>query len=189
MSKIEIRDIILSVLVLSFAFSKFYGFEISLFVSASVFVLHELGHRFTARRFGAHAEYRMWPFGLLLCAIMAIMPGGLIFAAPGAVYYTTAVRKEFAWDVHRLTHKEIGLISLAGPAANIITGMIFFAAAAAAPDFAWLLRPAANIAMFLALFNLLPFGPLDGRAVFSWNRWAWAAITGLAGVSYFLVGI
>ena len=189
MSKIEIRDIIISVLVLSFAFSKFYGFALSLFISSFVFVLHELGHRFTARHFGAFAEYRMWTFGLLLCLLMAIIPGGFIFAAPGAVYYTTSVRRGFAWDVHRLTQKEIGLISLSGPAINIALGFAFAAAAIFVPAISWLVGPASYIAFFLALFNLLPLGPLDGRTIFTWNRPVWAATMLLAGIGYFLVGI
>jgi Zn-dependent protease len=53
-------------------------------VSVSLgFVLHEMGHRFLARRFGCFAEYTMWPAGLILALLCSLF--GFVFAAPGAV--------------------------------------------------------------------------------------------------------
>ena len=34
----------------------------------------------------------------------------------------------------------------------------------------------AKINFFLAFFNMIPFGPLDGTKVFSWNKAVWAIV-------------
>ncbi|MFQ6009914.1 MAG: site-2 protease family protein [Candidatus Aenigmatarchaeota archaeon] len=183
----EIRDIVLSTLVLAFAFSKFYDFLVSLFIISFAFVLHELGHRTAARKFGAFAEYRMWVFGLMLALLTAILPGGIIFAAPGAVYFSPIVKKEFAWGVHRLTRKEIGLISLSGPAINLAMGFIFGALIPALPELVWILYPASRICLLLALFNLLPIAPLDGQKILRWNALAWTAAMAAAVAGYLII--
>ena len=51
---------------------------------ATGFILHELAHRFVSRKFGCHAEFRLWNLGLLLAVFTSLM--GFLFAAPGAVY-------------------------------------------------------------------------------------------------------
>ena len=187
--KREIRDLVVSTLVLSFAFSKFYDFFVALFVISFAFVLHELGHRTMARRFGAFAEYRMWVFGLMLALLTALLPGGIIFAAPGAVYFAPVVRKKFAWEIHRLTNREIGLISLSGPGINIAMGVIFAILIPFLPEFTWLLYPASRICMFLAIFNLLPIAPLDGQKIFRWNSAIWAASIAAAIAGYIIFPI
>ena len=78
-SRIEIRDLLLAFVVLTFAFAIAflipYGgsvlsvnwsqFPTSLLISSLAvgtgFIMHELGHKFTANRFGAWAEFRAWP--------------------------------------------------------------------------------------------------------------------------------
>ena len=73
------------------------------------------------------------------------------------------------------------LISLAGPMTNIILSAVFFltlVGGAAASDSLW--RQASGFALFinltLAAFNLLPFGPLDGKKIYDSNRMVWALV-------------
>ena len=117
----EIRDLIISVFVLALIFSSFdLGLLlITLFVVIVVFLSHELSHKFLAQHYGFDAEYRMWTMGLLLGLITALIPGGLVFAAPGAVRISP-YKKGFAFKVARLSRKKYALISLAGPLINII---------------------------------------------------------------------
>ncbi len=141
-----------------------YALVISAIVSVTGFLLHELAHKFIAQRFGAWAEFRMYPMGLFMALLFSFM--GFLFAAPGAVYIQG-----------RITRKQNGMISLAGPSTNIAFGAIFIALWLLIPDMGiWssALILIGTLTMFLAVFNLLPFGPLDGRKVWNWNHTYWA---------------
>ncbi len=128
------------------------------------FVLHELGHKLTAMKFGCIAVYRAWLEGLVLALALALF-SPFIFAAPGAVYIYKP----------GLTIKEDGIISLAGPMTNILLAFLFL--------FLFLGTPLQVLAVwgfkvnfFLAAFNMLPIPPLDGSKVFRWNIPIWAAV-------------
>ena len=149
-----------------FRFGEFFRLlPVVLVGTATGFIFHELAHKYVAIHFGAHAEYRMWQYGLGLAVAMAAL-FGIVFAAPGAVYIFS----------DNLSRKENGLISLAGPLTNIVLGIAF---ALALPFLAPgnllfdMVRFAASINFSLATFNLLPIFPLDGSKVFAWNPAAW----------------
>ena len=185
----ELRDLIISALVLAVAFGialsgGYRGFQrldiliivigISLVAVSLSFVFHELAHRLIARRFGYFAEYAMWGKGLLIALGCSFF--GFIFAAPGAVMVHP---RTSAWGTIDFRQQRIGLISLAGPAANIALALVFQAL-----DFTnhtLLFTLGAQINTWLALFNLIPFGPLDGAKIFKWNKVAWTISIALAG--------
>jgi Zn-dependent protease len=93
-------------------------FLVNLFIAAVVcglgFVLHELAHRIVARRFGAQAHFVANVQMLAISIVVAFLPLGLFFAAPGAV-----------WHRGYLTPRQSGLIALAGPATNMALAVIF----------------------------------------------------------------
>lgn len=185
-SKVEARDLAISVLALALAFSSWNLslLPLTLFIIVIAFAAHEIiGHKLIAQRFGYFAEYRMWPQGLALALISSLF--GFIFAAPGAVYISP-VRKKFAFHVARITEKENGIISLGGPAVNIALGFAMVLAAFVLPAFAGLFQTAAQISFWLALFNLIPFPPLDGSKIFAWSKIAWV-LTGILAVAGFLI--
>jgi Zn-dependent protease len=172
-SRKEIKDLFISVIVLSLAFSSFNleALPVTIFIVLAVFISHEMSHKFLAQHYGFSAEYRMWTFGLLLGLISAVLPGGIMFAAPGAVYITP-YRREFAFRVARLTKKQHGLINLAGPLTNIMIGIALVLISFYFPLELFILT--ARVSFFLALFNLIPIPPLDGSKVISWNSKLWA---------------
>jgi len=177
----ELKDLVISALLLALAFGIAFcgGFRAFfkpwsltiVFLMAIVgvslgFILHEMGHRFVARRFGCFAEYTMWPTGLILALICSLL--GFVFAAPGAVMiYPRA-------DTSGLTRQKIGLISIAGPAMNICLAAGFILLNMAYPMLLFSLGALVNT--WLAIFNLIPLGPLDGSKIFRWNKKAWLAI-------------
>ena len=174
-SKIEIRDILISILVLSVSFTiilvrgnpTFFSndmvknilsfFLLSVVMVVFSFMLHEMGHKFVAQRMGAWSEYRMYPMGLGLCLIFSLI--GFLFAAPGAVYIAG-----------RIDDKMNGKISIAGPAVNLVLGFIcyglWFVTTGRVSAIFFLM---AHLNGFLAAFNMIPIFPLDGSKILKWN--------------------
>jgi Zn-dependent protease len=132
------------------------------------FLLHELAHKVVAVRFGQLAEFRA-DYSMLLLALMAGL-AGFLFAAPGAVHHRG-----------RITMREQGLIALAGPLTNValvamfvpiwIAGSITGIGVVTQTGFLGIM-----INALLAGFNMIPFGPLDGRTVKEWSTTVYAAV-------------
>lgn len=125
-------------------------------------ILHELMHRVVARRFGATA-YFIANDGMLVISIVLAFTG-FLFAAPGAV-----------WHTGNLSKRQIGLIAAAGPVTNMVLALLF-AAAMIALDVNMGEGLIANglglgflINGILGVFNMLPFGPIDGAKVLNWS--------------------
>ena len=182
----ERNDLIVSWLTLSVAFtlvisdsilslmSLAEALPIALIGVGSGFIFHELAHRNVARHFGYHAEFRAWMNGLILAVVFAVISfGRFTFAAPGATYI-------FA---HNIPQDKNGKISVAGPVTNIIIGFIFMVVSLFVADkFVFnILFNAGWINFFLAGFNLLPIGPLDGKKVMNWSMAAWIITIGISG--------
>jgi Zn-dependent protease len=204
-SKIEVRDVTVAYLGLGLAFfialtgithvlalspSNFFRavdpqllpispaeiLVISLVAVGPGFVLHEMSHKFAARRYGHWAEFRMWPLGLLLALVTSIF--GLIFAAPGATYISGL----------GITREQNGKISIAGPLTNVAVALVFSPFFVFGSGFwAWLGYFGVYINVFLAMFNMLPIMPLDGAKVFAWNKLGWAALFGPAAAVVILI--
>jgi Zn-dependent protease len=172
--KSEVAQMLISVITISLAFSIGFraSFPMILLTIGMGFVLHEIGHKLVAIRFGCKAFYRMWVPGLIL--VFMFIPFGIFFAAPGAVYIFK----------HGLTRRENGLISLAGPVVNVILALIFFYLMFL-PSLQELGMWGFKINLFLAMFNLLPVPPLDGSKVIGWSPFAWFVVIGTAAVLFF----
>jgi Zn-dependent protease len=194
-SQREVRDILIAWAALALAFTIAYSggvlggallaggglillFVVSFVAVGSGFVLHELMHKFTAERYGYWAEFRMWVMGIVLALITSTL--GFIFAAPGATYisgYNVSVRQN-------------GIISLAGPATNVVIAFIFLLVRTVGTGIIYdigLIGFPVNL--FLATFNMIPLMPLDGAKVFHWNKLLWAAafVPLLLGVLVFVI--
>ncbi|MFB6312027.1 MAG: metalloprotease [Salinirussus sp.] len=120
------------------------------------FLLHELGHKLLAVHYDQVAVFRA-NYGMLALAILAALAGWL-FAAPGAVHHRG-----------RLTDRQRGLIALAGPATNVGLAIAFLGLAVLPGALSGLGRLGVLVNVFLAGFNMLPVGPLDGRTVLGWS--------------------
>lgn len=143
---------------------------IPLFVAifVSVFIPHELAHKFTARYYGLWAEFRLSFIGIMVTLISIISPIKII--SPGAVIISGEATRE-----------TIGKISLSGPVVNLCLAVIFLTLSSVSSIklleiiFAY----GSMINALVALFNLIPFGILDGAKIMWWNKYFWA-ITFLA---------
>ena len=184
-SKLEIKHLIISMSVLSIAFTFAltgnnvitglargfnpyiipYGLGLSFLGIITAFFFHEMFHKFMAQKHGLWAEYRMFPQGLFIALFLGIFTP-FIFAAPGAVMFRGGARDY-----------ETGKIAMAGPLTNIIIAGITLPIYLFLVFEETLLGQAVGficlINAFLGTFNLLPFGPLDGVKIIRWDATVW----------------
>jgi len=127
-------------------------------IFAVSFLAHELAHKIVAEQHGLWAEFRLNLMGMIL-TLLSIATPYLKFISPGAVIVTGTTDKKTA-----------GKISVAGPTMNILFAALFMPAAVFLPYFKYLVV----FNSWIAVFNLIPFGVLDGFKVFNWNKKIWA---------------
>lgn len=190
----EIIHLVASLLVLTIAFT--YPnldpdlMAIVAFGVGTGFILHELAHKFTAQRYGYVADYEASPMGLLLAIGLKIFTG-IVFAAPGAVMIRGR-RSVYGQDEDRYrdslkTAKEFAYISVSGAVVNLLLAIMFltFSLFITDPLVSKVLSWSAFINVFLAGFNMIPFGPLDGAKVWRYSPVLWG-IVGIPAIILFL---
>ena len=155
---IDLRGVLLSgrpTLLLAPPVIRVFG--LSMLTAGVGFLFHELAHKLVSQRFGQVAGFRA-DYGMLFLAVASAF-AGFLFAAPGAVYHRG-----------RITKRQNGLIALAGPVMNLVLAVCFAALALFTMGFLEAIGTfGVGINLLLAGFNMLPFGPLDGRTVLSWS--------------------
>lgn len=194
-TKKEIRDLIISFIVIALGFTILYSngdyshitliFPVVMIGVGAGFIFHELGHKFSAMHYGYYAEYELWPTGLLIALVSSFF--GFIFAAPGAVVIYSNGMEE----------RTNGIISIAGPLVNIALGLIFFIILGSLGNLIYTETGAivalicvlgTRINFFLAAFNLLPIPPLDGSKVLSWSVPIWVVTFAIAAILVLFFG-
>jgi Zn-dependent protease len=185
-SEEEKKHLLMAIGALTLAFTfLFYGYEglpfaivvgLSFLAVITGFLLHEIGHKIVAQRYGCWAEFRAWPFGLLMAVFSAFI--GFLFAAPGAVYIRGPLTKE-----------ENGKVSASGPLMNIAVATFLLPV--------WIFIPLINevellismilwLNLFIGGFNMIPIPPLDGSKIIRWNPGVWILLLMIIG-GYFLL--
>ena len=178
-SKLEILHLSIATILVTVVGLSFNGYRnISwqfLLIFVSAFLVHELAHKLLAQFYGSWAEFRANLYGLIVTAISALPFIPFKFIAPGAVMIDLSDRSKF------------GRVAFIGPLTNLVMGLMFLI----------LSYKFANVGYFhigtlfnswIALFNLFPFGNLDGQKIFSWSKIVWiimiASSMGLFVLSY-----
>lgn len=177
-SKKEIKHLIIGALiVLGVGFS--YGIGSSLggnallilsslaIILTSSFFIHELAHKITAQKCGLWSEFRLTTWGTLMTIFTMMLPFKLI--SPGAVMVSGNAKMS-----------DIGKTSIAGPLTNIILSAVFLFAAIVPNYYSIIFSIGAFINGYIAVFNLIPFGILDGLKIYTWNKMIWGLVFGVA---------
>jgi len=172
-SNAELRDIIIAIIVLAlvFSFPDLNLFLLSLVLVFFSYLVHEMGHKFVARRFGCMATFKIWPVGIFL-GIMSMLfklTGGwsIVFVAPGFVEIMPYSFGRWGFRVAKVGKKEVAIISLAGVGMNVLFAVLFKIIPGD------IFRTLSYYNGLIALFNLLPIPPLDGSKIFLWEMWVW----------------
>lgn len=164
------------------------------------FLLHEIGHKLAARRYGCWAEFRADPKGLQFGILLAFIVG-FLFMAPGAVMVAGLVSRRqnghiavagpltnFAlfligiplWGIligltgaHiPLPTEEFGILGWRGT--YVVDNVLIWQAMVFNAGVYWIV-----FNLVLGLFNMLPFGPLDGLKVKDWSNGAFLTVIGV----------
>ena len=188
----ETIDLIIAFIVISLGFSIVYArtnvnqiiaiLPIIMIGVGSGFILHEIGHKLSAIHYGYWAEFKAWPIGLLISILSAFI--GFLIATPGAVNIYGNINNE-----------ENGIISLCGPVVNILLALMFLVinsintamnpATAGASLTSITCTFGFMINGYLAFFNLIPLGILDGAKVIKWNPLIWFVTIGVSAIMAF----
>jgi len=142
----------------------FHNLTLALITVGTGFLLHELGHKAVAQRYGCWAEFRA-SFEMIFVAVFGAWTMGFLFAAPGAV--------EIYGPVSRRIN---GHISAAGPVVNLVLAALFYPLTAMTGFAGDVGQFGVFINLLLAGFNMLPFGPLDGVKILEWSKPAFAVL-------------
>lgn len=213
-SLVEIRDLVISMLVISLAFAIFFRNDVDgnflLLISAVLigvvpgFLFHELAHKFMAIRYGLDAEFKMYIHGLFLALIGSFV--GIIIAAPGAVYIKRdqsgdQLRDQLIYDTNE------GKIAIVGPLTNIFLAVLFLAVIVVSVITGIITSPDGSFDTFInsswgyvlyigymgfmingtmAAINMLPWSILDGAKVFDWNKKIWGLV---AAISFIMAAV
>jgi Zn-dependent protease len=185
----ELRSIIIAWIALSVALSISYieglfssgtggEYVVTAFIATfTAFVLHEMGHKFAAIRYGYVAHFQIWMWGIALTLITAVVfQGTLLFGAPGAVYIAPAVVASsygyYSSSKKRDQNRDTVVISAAGPAINLAFTILFLFIILFAPFNSFTTLVALRcftLNIGLGSFNMLPIPPIDGYKIFKGN--------------------
>jgi Zn-dependent protease len=147
------------------------------------FMLHEFAHKLVAQRLNLWAEFRASLGGLAMALGFGLFTPYL-FAAPGAVII-----------VGDATRKDGALISVAGPLTNIVIGFAFlpFVGSSANPpefgSFGNFFEAAVLVNALLAVFNMLPFPPLDGSKIVKYSIPLYVGLLAVSGVLLYIAAV
>lgn len=171
---LTIATLLVTAVGLSLNGYRYFSWQfLAIFISA--FLVHELAHKFLAQYYGSWAEFRAQMSGLLITAISALPIMPFKFIAPGAVMVGLSDGNKF------------GRVALIGPLTNLVMGFSFLQLSLFSGSYSPYFTIGASFNAWIAMFNLIPLGVLDGQKIFDWNKMIWG-ITMAAAMILFIIG-
>jgi len=127
-----------------------------------VIIAHDLGHRLVARRLKVEGEYRLWGLGSIILLLTSWL-FGMAFSQPG----------RFEIRAEGLSRRQIALVTLTGPAINLVMALLFLPFALAGGILGVLGALGFTMSLVTVIYNLMPFDPMDGKAIYEWSKLFW----------------
>lgn len=123
---------------------------------------HEAAHKIVAEQNGLWAEFRLTTWGIVLTFVSIFLPFKII--SPGA----TMIAGPASDDA-------VVKFSVAGPLTNLVYSgaLLGVAFALISSPFGQMVLYASYVNAFMAAFNLIPVGILDGQKIFNLNKKVW----------------
>lgn len=148
-----------------------FGILLSVLYLVLAVAIHEFAHAFAADRLGdptARAAGRLTlnPFAHIDPIGTVALPLGLMLISGGSFAFGWG--KPTPYDEYNLQHprRDVGIISVAGPISNFLLASVVALAVHFLPySFSVFLVPFVITNISLAIFNLIPVGPLDGQKI------------------------
>ncbi len=122
--------------------------------------LHEMGHRYAAHHQKVETEVKFWELGAVIMFVTGWFAGN-VFAQP---HRTVMEESESA------NHPVEGKISLAGPAVSIVLGIITVPFLFIGGDITRIASVLLMLTLLIAVYHLMPFEPMDGKAIYHWDK-------------------
>lgn len=173
----------------TWAVTLLLSMPVMLLAVGPAFIFHEIGHKIVAKQSGCWAEFRADPKGLQFGVLLSFFLG-FLFMAPGAVMVAGLVTRRQNGHIAvagPLTNLSLFIIGIpmwviilgltgafetsslplldSGSKAYVHNGSIIWQSMMIDAGVWWL---SANL--ILGLFNMIPFGPLDGLKVKDWSE-------------------
>jgi Zn-dependent protease len=149
--------------------------EIAIYILAGgiAVTLHEFGHRYAAHRKNVATEVKFWELGAVTMFLTGWLTGN-VFAQP-----QRTIIDERSVEEREKDHDKIPVdvqISLAGPLVNLAIALVTIPFLFVGGEVTKVASIMLMMTLLLAVFHLMPFAPMDGKAIAKWNKYVLAVI-------------
>lgn len=172
--KKEIRDIIITALIIGFIFSfKNWGvisFDLGIgltnwfgmiLVALLALLVHIVVQKIVAIRKGYTVRYKMWIIGMLIGLYFCFISGGSwIFFLPGGIIFSAIAHKRLKYKQPAYQQRDAAFVSFFGPLSNILLAFIFHLLILSGVS-NLLIEKAVFLNIFLAVYTILPLPQLE----------------------------
>ncbi len=195
----ELRDMAISILIVTFAFAyddPFEAFSMTLWfanflkfliiVSISLF-FHVSVQKVIALSQGNNAEYQMWTLGLLFTlAVTLITQGRFWVILPGGVLLHHLTIQRMGRFRYGLNVMSQGIVGMFGPLANLVLATASLAMSRQIGFMPAFFDSFAMVNFLMLIYSLLPFPHLDGLHLFFASRLGYVFIASTL-LAYYLL--